>query len=188
MNYKRENISAQARDHRDWAAFLGQLGTQSGRAAINIVDGEGLNSLSGILSQINATRNLPGIDGIATYAYAEPRAGSGRVPDTEFFNTIGSKVFSGWADIPDATWLSRPTQGLVKGVVSRNGKPVDGAVVTAGNRSTHTDGTGFYAFARIAPGNVQLRAEDGNGIIGSVTVAVQAGGVAEAPIGTSEKR
>jgi len=184
MNYKRENVPAQARDHRNWAAYLGQLSQQSGRMGINIVDGEGLNSLSGILTQIGATRDLPGIGGISTYAYAEPRAGSGRVPDTEFFKTIRDKVFSERASIPDLPWLTRPTEGLVKGVVSRNGKPVDGAMVRMGTQSTHTDGTGFYAFSRVAPGQRQIVAEDGKGNIGSVTVLVEAGRVAEAPVGS----
>ena len=182
MNYKRENVSSQAQDHREWAAFLGNLSSRSGRAGINIVDGEGLNSVSDILTQISATRNLPGIDGIATYAYAEPYRGSGSVPDMSFFHTIESKVFTGWADVPEATWLTRPSEGLVKGVVSVGGKPVDGAVVKVGNRSTYTDGTGFYAFAHVPPGNQQVFAEGRDGVIGSVTVTVQAGQVAEAPI------
>lgn len=182
MNYKRENVAAQARDHRDWAQFLANLSQQSGRHGVNIVDGETLNSLDGILTQIKATRDLPGLDGIATYAYAEPRAGSGAVPDTSFFATIGKEVFPGWADIPDAPWLSRPTQGLIKGVVTRNGRAVDGARVTLGNRTTHTDGTGFYAFARVDPGNASVSAQDGSGTIGTANVQVQAGRVAEAPI------
>ncbi len=184
MNYKREGRSDQARDHRDWAAFLGQVSQQSGRHGVNIVDGEELNSISGILTQIAATRDMPGIDGIATYAYAQPRAGSSRIPDKSFFETIGEKVFPGQAEIPDAPWLSRPSEGLIKGVVSRNGQPVDGAIVRLGSRWTHTDGTGFYAFARVQPGNHQLRAEDARGEIGSATVNVAAGQVAEGPIGT----
>lgn len=182
MNYKRENNERQAKDHRDWASFLGRLAEQSGRAGVNIVDGETLNSLGGILTQIRATRNLPGMDGIATYAYAEPRIGSPGVPDREFFKAIHERVFSEPASIPEATWLTRPTEGLIKGVVARNGEPVDGAIVRLGNRTTHTDGTGFYAFARVAPGTHQLSATAGDTPLGAVTVDVSAGKVAEAPI------
>lgn len=182
MNYKREGIAAQAKDHRDWAAFLANLGQQSGRAAVNIVDGEELNSLSGILTQVRATRNLPGMAGISTYAYAQPRAGSKAIPDRDFFQSIKSQLFSSPATVPEAAWLTRPTQGIVKGVVTRGGKAVDGARVTLAGRSTYTDGTGFYAFARVAPGQVNITAEDAGGPIGNATVAVQVGAVAEAPV------
>lgn len=184
MNYKRESIPAQAKDHRDWAGFLADLSERSGRAGVNIVDGERLNSISGILAQISATRNLPGMDGISTYAYSQPHAQSGKIPDMNFFNTIRSKVFPEWADVPEATWLTRPTEALIKGVISQNGKPVDGATVRLGNRTTHTDGTGFYAFARVQPGNHQINSENSEGSIGTITVTVQAGLVAEAPIGS----
>ncbi len=184
MNYKREAVATQARDHREWAHFLADLSERSGRAGVNIVDGEELNSLSGILTQISATRFLPGMDGIATYAYAEPRASSGKIPDLEFFNTIRRDVFTGWANVPEATWLTRPAEGLIKGVVSKDGLPVDGATVQLGNRSTRTDGTGFYAFARVQPGNQTVTAQNGDGAIGTIKVTVQAGKVAEAPIGS----
>jgi len=185
MNYKREAVAAQASAHRNWAAFLGQVARQSGRFGLNGVDGEELNAVDGILTQIRATRSLPGVTGIASYCYAEPRKGSGSrpTPDTEFFNTIRTQVFPDVAPIPQATWLTNPRDGLVKGVVTRNGKPVDGAIVKLGGRSTHTDGTGFYAFARVTPGNQQVTAEDGSGVIGSRGAAVQAGGVAECAIG-----
>ena len=182
MNYKRENNASQAKDHRDWARFLGMVSEQSGRAGVNIVDGETLNTLDGILAQISATRNLPGIDGIATYAYAEPRMDSGRIPDLDFFRAIRKNVFPDDVPVPEATWLTRPTDGLIKGVVARGGKPVDGATVTLGNRTTHTDGTGFYAFARVAPGNHTVSASMGSVELGAVNVAVTAGGVAEGPI------
>lgn len=185
MNYKREHIPAQARAHRNWAAFLGQLALQSGRFGLNGVDGEELNGLESILAQIQATRSLPGIAGIASYCYAQPRAGSAKrpTPDLEFFKAIREKVFPSVSAVPEATWLTRPRDGYIKGVVTRGGKPVDGAIVRLGARTTHTDGTGFYAFARVAPGTQVVRAEDGKGLIGTRETSVQAGGVAEAPIG-----
>ncbi|MGI8905945.1 MAG: glycoside hydrolase family 10 protein [Candidatus Sumerlaeaceae bacterium] len=185
MNYKREKVSAQARSHRTWARFLGEVAERSGRFGVNGVDGEELNSVDGILAQIRDTRSLPGIDGIITYCYAQPRAGSGRrpTPDIEFFNTIRQQAFPDVIDVPDAMWLSRPSEGLVKGIVTRGGMPADGAVVRMGGRSARTDGTGFYAFARVPAGQVQVRAEDAQGIIGGRSAQVQPGAVAEAPIG-----
>lgn len=182
MNYKRESSPNQSADHRRWAAFLGQVAHQSGRAGINVVNGDEQNSLNEVMAQLRATRNLPGISGISTYAYAEPRIGSPRIPDEDFYKTIRDTIFTQTAPVPEATWLTRPTQGIIKGVVARNGKPVDGALVTLGNRQTHTDGTGFYAFARVSPGTHTISASTGETLIGSVSVAVKAGAVAEAPV------
>jgi uncharacterized lipoprotein YddW (UPF0748 family) len=184
MNYKREQVPDQARAHREWAQFLAQVAQQSGRFGVNIVDGEELNTLDGILAQARDTRNIPGLAGIATYCYAEPRKGAGSrpTPDLPFFDAIRSNLFPGLASIPDATWLSHPTQGLVKGIVTRNGKPADGAIVRLGRQSTRTDGTGFYAFAHVLPGEQEIQASDGTGVIGTAHSNVQPGGVAEAPI------
>jgi uncharacterized lipoprotein YddW (UPF0748 family) len=185
MNYKRERVPTQQRDHRTWARYLGQLAQQSGRFGVNGVDGEELNTLDGVLAQIRDTRSLAGIAGIATYCYAQPRAGSAHrpTPDPEFFNAIATKAFPDDASVPDAHWLSNPREGLIKGIVTRGGKPVDGAIVRLGGRSTHTDGTGFYAFAHVESGQQQVRAEDGQGVIGAKGAQVQPGTVAEAPIG-----
>lgn len=182
MNYKRESSPGQSADHRKWAQFLGQVAQQSGRAGINVVNGDEQNSLNEVINQLSATRNFPGMSGISSYAYAEPRIGSPRVPDDAFYAAIREKLFSEPSAVPEATWLTRPTQGFIKGVVARDGKPVDGAIVTLGNRRTHTDGTGFYAFARVVPGNHTVSAQVGETTIGNVTVSVRAGAVAEAPI------
>lgn len=183
MNYKREHNAAQAKAHRDWASFLAQVSQRGNRHGINIVDGEELNSLAGILAQVRDTRTLPGMAGISTYAYSQPRAGSKNIPDAEFFRSIKKELFSTPATIPTAPWLTQQAQhGWVKGVVSRGGKPVDGATVWLGTRSTHTDGTGFYAFANVPPGNYEMAAEDKQGVIGKTATTIQAGRVAEAPI------
>lgn len=187
MNYKREAVAAQAAAHRDWARFLGEVARQSGRHGVNSSDGEELNKLSGIVAQLTATRGLPGIAGIATYCYAQTRAGmTNKVPDVEFFRTIRDKVFGGQpARIPEAEWLTRPREGLVKGIVTRNGKRVDGGYVKLDDgRLTHTDGTGFYAFARVKPGQhtVTLLDADGKTAVATQTVTVAAGQVAEGPL------
>jgi len=186
MNYKREKVLSQAQAHRSWARYLGQVANESRRFGINGVDGEELNSLDGILAQMRDTRNLPGLAGLANYCYGQPRAGSARrqIPDTDFFDGIKTGVYNEPALVPEADWLTNPHEGLVKGIVSRSGKPVDGATVRLGTRVTRTDGTGFYAFARVNTGSHALRAEDAHGTIGSRSVTVQPGIVAECPLGT----
>jgi hypothetical protein len=182
MNYKREARPDQAADHRGWARFLGQTASRAGRIGINGVDGEDLNSLDDILTQIGATRNLPGVSGIATYCYAQCRKGSKMIPDTEFFSAIRARAFPQPASIPEAPWLSRPREGLVKGVVSRGRKPLDGATVQLDGQSALTDGSGFYAFARVAPGSHRLTVEQGGATLGAQSVEARAGEVVEAPI------
>ncbi|RMH26922.1 MAG: hypothetical protein D6691_07390 [Candidatus Hydrogenedentota bacterium] len=182
MNYKRESVASQARAHREWAAFLGQVAAQSGRFGVNGVDGETLNTLPDVLAQIRATRSMRGIAGIATYCYAETRKGSPPPPDVEFFQTLRSQVFTQPARVPVAPWLARPTEGLVRGVVRRNGKPVDGAQVTLDGESTWTDGTGFYAFARVAPGSHTLSVSGSGAQPTARTVRVEAGKVTVADL------
>lgn len=182
MNYKREGVTDQARQHREWAQFLGEVARTSGRFGVNGVDGEELNSLDGILAQARATRNLPGISGIATYCYAQCRKGSRTVPDLAFFDGIRKGLFTDVARVPEAKWLTRPTEGIVKGIITRRGKPVDGAIVRIGRRTAMTDGSGFYAIARLAPGTQEMVVEQGGQPIAQTTVNIAAGQVTDSPL------
>jgi len=183
MNYKRESVPAQAKWHRDWARFLGQTAQSTGRFALNGVDGEQLNTLDGILAQSRDTRRMPGITGIAHYCYAETRKGSGAVPDTAFFDALKKNLYPGLAQPPDMPWLTRPREGIVKGIATSNGKRLDGARVRVGQQTVMTDGTGFFAAARISPGPTAVTLLDGDGnATGRVEVMVKAGGVAEATL------
>jgi uncharacterized lipoprotein YddW (UPF0748 family) len=183
MNYKREHIADQARWHREWAAFLGETARATGRFGVNGIDGETLNSLQGILAQAQATRDLPGIAGLAHYCYAETRREARGVPDTPFFNTLKEQLYAGRAAVPEATWLTRPADGIVKGIVTRGRQRDDGARLRIGGRETLTDGTGFYAFARLKPGKhtVELLDAAGKPAV-SREVEVAAGQVAECPV------
>lgn len=182
MNYKREHVSSQAADHRVWAQYLGALAQQTGRFGVNMVDGEKLNDMNGIVAQVSATRNLPGISGIGSYSYAETRSERTSVPDALFFRTMRDKFYRSPTAVPEARWLTRPTEGMVKGVVTRGGRVWDGALVKIGDRSAITDGTGFYAIARLAPGQLPLSVSDGKNVFSQTTVDVKAGGVTEAPV------
>ncbi|MCX7017637.1 MAG: family 10 glycosylhydrolase [bacterium] len=181
MNYKREHVAGESRAHREWARFLAATAIESGRFGVNVIDGEGLNSLDGILAQAKATSGMRGLAGLSTYCYAETRRGAPQAPDMQFFQAIRSSLFSGAAKPPDAPWLTRPSEGIIKGIVTRRGKRVDGARVELEGQSTLTDGTGFYAFARMKPGERTLRASDSSGAT-AAAVTVTAGGVTEAPL------
>ncbi len=183
MNYKRERIAAQASAHREWARFLGQTARSTGRFGLNGVDGETLNSLPEILVQASATRMLPGIAGLAHYCYAETRRESRAVPDMDFFQTLRQRLYPSPVRVPEAAWLTRPSQGIVKGIVTVGGRRADGARVRVGRRETITDGTGFYALARLEPGDATVELLDASGRpIASRAVRIDAGRVAEAPL------
>lgn len=182
MNYKRENVAEQAADHRRWAQFLGYWAQQTGRFGVNTVDGEDLNDLNGIVSQMSATRKMQGMSGLATYCYAQTRRESKSIPDATFFDTIRRKFYDSPACVPEATWITRPREGMVKGIVTRGGRPWDNAVVRIGNRETRTDGTGFYAIARMRPGSCNVAVMSGEQAVTACSVEVCAGQVAELPI------
>jgi uncharacterized lipoprotein YddW (UPF0748 family) len=180
MNYKREHIPDQARWHREWAAFLGETARATGRFGVNGIDGESLNDLKGILAQARGTREMPGITGLAHYCYAQTRREARAVPDTPFFNALREQLYPAPVPVPDATWLSRPTEGIVKGIVTRGRERADGVRVRIGTRETLTDGTGFYAFARLAPGNLTVELLDAAGKPAATRqVQIGAGQVAE---------
>jgi uncharacterized lipoprotein YddW (UPF0748 family) len=181
MNYKRESVASQARDHRAWANYLSSLALQSGRFGVNMVDGETLNNLNGVLAQVAATRDLPGIAGIGTYSYAETRSDRKSVPDKPFFDTMRTRFYTSYVPVPEATWLTRPTEGMVKGIVTLQGKPADAVQVRVGSQTVLTDGTGFYAVGRLKPGSHRVTVNSA-GLEVTREVAVEAGGVAEAPI------
>jgi uncharacterized lipoprotein YddW (UPF0748 family) len=171
MNYKRESVPAQAAAHRAWAHFLGQVASRAGRFGVNGVDGESLNTLSDVVAQMQATRGIAGLAGLANYCYAETRRGAPNPPDTEFFDAIRSQVYTRWVAPPTATWLTSPRTAVVWGRVTRGTRPVDGALVQlTGGGETFTDGTGFYAFCRVAPGAAEVRTAGG-----AQTVNVRAG-------------
>ncbi len=177
MNYKRESVPAQATAHRAWARFLGQVASQSGRFGVNGVDGETLNTLSDVLAQMKATRNMPGIAGLANYCYAETRKGAPKTPpDREFFEAIRTQLYSRWVEPPRASWLKNPRTAILYGRVTRGGRPVDGArVQLSTGAETYTDGTGFYAFCKAPAGQLEIRAADGLG----ATVSLKPGEVRE---------
>ncbi|MGB9619761.1 MAG: fibronectin type III domain-containing protein, partial [Armatimonadota bacterium] len=63
---------------------------------------------------------------------------------------------------PAMPWKTSPSAGHIKGTVTRGGAGwLDGTTVTASgpvNRSTSTDGTGFYAFIDLPPGSYTVTA------------------------------
>lgn len=88
--------------------------------------------------------------------------------------------------VPAMPWKTSPTKGHIKGTVTRGSVTwVDGATVTLTgpvNRSMLTDGTGFYAFIDLPPGNYTVTASRPGYGTKSASAPVSAGQVTTANI------
>ncbi len=180
MNYKRERVAREAADFRDWTLFLAATAKQTGRFGVDIISGQNMNALDDVLAQTQGARNVDGIAGVSTYAYSECRKGAPAIPDTAFFAAVRSRLFPSAISVPEATWLTRPSDGLLKGYVASGGRALDGASVrlNSGN-TTITDGSGFYALARLRPGTYKMRVEFRGQALAEEEVQISAGKVAE---------
>lgn len=118
--------------------------------------GNYMNSVANTITQINMVRNTIN-NGVILFSYATTN--NEGVPQDTFFQSLKEQVFSQPADIPEAPWLTNPTEGIIAGYVRINGNPADGAVVSIGapaNRSLRADATGFYAFVGLTEGNYSI--------------------------------
>jgi uncharacterized lipoprotein YddW (UPF0748 family) len=145
-----------------------------------VVPGSGiwLNPISDSLKQIEAIRKPSKKGkkgrGVLLYSYAGTNAGPDGTEQSfneDFYTALsqpspyGKKPpFAKPAAFPKLPWKEQPKTGIVKGFVLTADAltPVDGAKVTlAGKvkRAQFTDGTGFYAFVDVPPGDYKVRVE-----------------------------
>ncbi|MEE6272919.1 serine hydrolase [Georgenia sp. MJ206] len=194
MNYKRNWQPEQARMFREWNEALVEY--RNGRHAVS---GPALylNEVEDSVAQAQEIVEL-GLDGWSGYSYANPsltanQSSSGAVKDAErdeLAVALRSTVFTSDAVVPEMTWKTQPTTGLVAGTVTLD----DGAVAdqvdvvltpvegTAGEAVTaRTDGTGWFAVVDLAPGRYSVDAEDSAGTAAQV-ITVVAGQVARADL------
>jgi uncharacterized lipoprotein YddW (UPF0748 family) len=150
MNYKREYVSEQAADYRDWAQLLAS--SKAGRHAVN-GPGVYLNSIHDSITQILYGLDTPGIDGTNIYVYHMTNKDGDSADD--FWYTMRADCYSQRRNTPAAPWIDTPTFGILRGTVTGDGAPLDGIIITLSNGATgtsKTDGTGFYAFLQLGPG------------------------------------
>jgi uncharacterized lipoprotein YddW (UPF0748 family) len=148
MNYKREYLSDQAKDYRDWVGKLAS--TRGGRHAIN-GPGVYMNYIQDSVTQMLYAHDLSGINGTNIYVYQFTNR-SNEYPNSDFYYTLKADVFNTRRNIPPAPWIETPTQGILRGTVTDGVDPIDGATVTLSSGAENpikTDGTGFYAFLKM---------------------------------------
>jgi uncharacterized lipoprotein YddW (UPF0748 family) len=148
MNYKREYLSDQAKDYRDWAQKMAS--TKEGRHAIN-GPGVYMNYIQDSVTQILYAIDLPQIDGTNIYVYQFTNRNN-EFPNSDFYYTLRSDIYTTRRNIPAAPWIDTPSQGILRGTVTDGVNPIDGATVTLSSEAMDpmkTDGTGFYAFLKL---------------------------------------
>ncbi len=133
-------------------------------------------------------------NGFGAYSYQSPYSttkGSSPVygPWSTWSSRLLSQVTPTWADIPQMPWKTSPTKGHIGGTVTYppNGAWADGASVEITgpeHRTMLCDGTGFYAFIDLTPGQYVIRANF-SGLETNKTVTVTAGAIANGDIALS---
>jgi len=162
MNYKREFDVAQAPDYRLWTNAIAAWQTETGRWS---VDGQAcyLNSISDSVIQMQVGRDA-GI-GLCNYDYITTNPAP--VDRQGFFDAVEANLYQTPVSVPDMTWKTAPTTGILFGTVTDAAKPnhpiylnwVYKATVTATGpeiRSTQTDATGTYGFLDLTPGTYSI--------------------------------
>ncbi|MBN1899976.1 family 10 glycosylhydrolase, partial [Candidatus Sumerlaeota bacterium] len=151
MNYMRDHDVNQKAGFRGWTDFT--AGARAGRHAI-IGPGSYLNYIHNSITQMLYAIDTPGICGVNVYRYLDTFYGSGT--ENDFWYTVKADIYNQRRNVPDAPWLSSPTQGILKGTVTSDGtNEIDGATLTLSGGASgtiKTDGSGFYAFLKLNPG------------------------------------
>jgi uncharacterized lipoprotein YddW (UPF0748 family) len=159
MNYKNENTHAS--QYRDWAQYAVE---NKGDRHAYIGQGCYLNTVANTLAQMLDVRAM-GADGHCQYQYQSTNDGSST--DAQFFSTMKTQLYSSPAPTPLMPWKETPTQGILAGTITDAAQPNDpiygdriyqATIDLSGpeTRSVLSDGTGFYAFLKLTPGQYSV--------------------------------
>ena len=195
MNYKREWNPDQARMFAEWNQALVDY-----RAGRHVVSGPALylNEVEDSVAQAEQVVAL-GLDGWMGYSYANPSlTGTPAGQDVkdaeraELTQALRSGVFADDVVVPEMTWRTEPTTGLLSGNVDvRHGGVADQVDVvlhpvgrTPGEPVVvRTDGSGWFGAVDLAPGRYRVQVvEEGATGTSSTHVRVRAGEVADVDV------
>ena len=152
-----------------------------------------LNSIEDSFQQIRAIRNPSkkgsSPAGVMLYCYAETNIDSrGETVsyNDDFYNKIGNPDHGPFKDVvefPKLPWKVKPKFGHIQGFAleAQSLKPVDGMLVSlvGQNRSVRSDGTGYFAFVDVKPGNYKVRFSGSGYSTSLYSISVKAGKVAQ---------
>lgn len=132
-----------------------------------------------LIDHVNATRNASCSGGYTSYGYA---AYAYDCADRATLCSLNPVRVS----VPNMPWKTSPTKGHIKGTVTLGSISwIDGATVSITgpiSRTMPTDGTGFYAFIDLPPGNYTVTASKSGIATTQVPAAVTVGQVTTANI------
>ena len=162
MDYKREWVESQAAEFRDWADYTRMsIGKSRGRM-LTVGIGGYFNPFKNVLTQYRevGARGL----GACLFSYDQP---TGEVSDSldqlrgyrsPIWEAIGTEIYPDPAPPPVPDW--RGQRSFIAGYLKdASGEPLAGAEVAleGTNFRVKSDGSGFFAFYALPPGNYQLR-------------------------------
>ena len=170
----------------DYTRWLNFEKDRHGTRQMVIGPGLYLNYLNDAITVLQKTREASPAgnhaDGFSGYCYASPYAvtkGSTYGSWANFAAQLVPNVTPTWDDIPAMSWKLFPTTGHLMGVVTfaSTGAWADGATVSVTgpvSRSMYVDGTGFYAFINLPPGDYTVTARKAGypNVSAPVTVAL----------------
>ena len=172
MAYKREGVAKQAAQYRDWIGFLS---VNRGLALPLVGQGSFINGPTESMRQVSLALRHPQIFGVSLYSYSQlaKRTADGQLVASKLRNGVFRPNVPAPALSPEQARL-----GWVGGQVT-GGKadrlPV--VLATAPARRAWTDGSGFFSFNRVPPGEYQIAVEQPRGPQAWQTIRVAGGHV-----------
>jgi len=155
MNYRSEEDPQRYRDFRSWARICRK--NSAGRLFVNGL-GNYLNTISGSIAQIRAGKRA-GADGSCLFRFGVNN--SENKPYGTLLEALAGGTCHVAASPPGCPWLENPQTGMIRGFVKKEdgSRPVDGIKITLKGgveKIRHTDGSGYFAFVGVAPGEYQV--------------------------------
>lgn len=171
MNYKRNWMDDQAQMFTEWNEFMAEHPSDR-----HMVSGPALylNDIYDTLQQAEDVRDA-GLDGWMGYAYASPTQTAVEEPEAldeqrhALTFVLRHTIFADDVTVPEMTWKTEPTQGMVSGQVQvqvRGSGSADQVLVQlqpvgGGDPiEVRTDGSGWFGAVGLKPGNYRVQVID----------------------------
>lgn len=192
MNYKREWMPEQAIMFDTWNRFIAQTQADSGRT---MVSGPALylNELENSVQQAREVTDY-GL-GWSGYSYANVSLAAtastqSAVKDAErdaLAAALTADLFAEETTVPEMTWKTTPVDGIIAGTLTIDGLPADQVTLTITangprkeTRTVTTDGSGWFAAVKLAPGRYRVQVADQDGLdVRTAVVVVEAGAITD---------
>lgn len=176
MGYKRHHIPGHAAMFHEWAAFSQRLQRESGRP-VTLGIGGYFNEPANALLQYRVALDL-GL-GTSLFSFHQPQGDARETgltgPASPMWDALSREIYPAPAPAPRPMW--RAGLGTVAGFLrDERGEPIDHGRVRLAERDAtqHTDGSGFFAFLHLPPGecHIEMFNPDGD-VAGEVEAAVR---------------